>query len=137
MSSERSHGVMIQICRSGDRVRSGDMPGALVQKGCVTLIKTSFISSHTTLLYQCSRHISRSRPISRSTDLYRYTRCRVGDARPTPPLPSRSPSPPPRTDPNLALVHPRTVTRLPRHAPSTLWPHSTTCPVSLFFCPQC
>jgi hypothetical protein len=32
--------------------------------------QTGFISSHTTLLYQCSRHISRSHPISRSTDLY-------------------------------------------------------------------
>jgi hypothetical protein len=32
--------------------------------------QTGFISSHTTLLYQCSWHISRSHPISRSTDLY-------------------------------------------------------------------
>jgi hypothetical protein len=32
--------------------------------------QTSFISSHTTLLYQCFRHIYRSHPISRSTDLY-------------------------------------------------------------------
>jgi hypothetical protein len=33
---------MIQICRSGDRVRSGDMSGTLVQKGCVTQNKASF-----------------------------------------------------------------------------------------------
>jgi hypothetical protein len=32
--------------------------------------QTGFTSSHTTLLYQCSRHIFRSHPISRSTDLY-------------------------------------------------------------------
>jgi hypothetical protein len=49
------------------------MPGTLVQKGCVTRNKASFYQSHTTLLYQCSRHISRSHSISRSTDLYHDT----------------------------------------------------------------
>jgi hypothetical protein len=40
------YSVTIQICRSGDRVRFGDMSGTLVHKGCVTRIKPVLIRGH-------------------------------------------------------------------------------------------